>query len=52
MKKQQLLVINYLLRLKAIILRHPPKGGRKLNNTTDDNFTFVQAEENMHLHGK
>jgi hypothetical protein len=27
MKKQQLLVINYLLRLKAIIL-HPPKGGR------------------------
>jgi hypothetical protein len=27
MKKQQLLVI-YLLRLKAIILRHPPKGGR------------------------
>jgi hypothetical protein len=28
MKKQQLLVINYLLRLKAIILQHPPKGGR------------------------
>jgi hypothetical protein len=27
MKKQQLLVINYLLRLKAIILRHPQKGG-------------------------
>jgi hypothetical protein len=27
MKKQQLLVINYLLRLK-VFLRHPPKGGR------------------------
>jgi hypothetical protein len=26
MKKQQLLVINYLLRLKAIILRHPKSG--------------------------
>jgi hypothetical protein len=27
MKKQQLLVINYLLRLK-VFFWHPPKGGR------------------------
>jgi hypothetical protein len=38
MKKQQLLVINYLLRLKAIILRIS-KAEEQLNNTTDDNFT-------------
>jgi hypothetical protein len=37
--KQQLLVINYLLRLKAIIW-HLKKAEEQLNNTTDDNFTF------------
>jgi hypothetical protein len=41
MKKQQLLVINYLLRLKAIIFCGIlQKADKQLNNTTDDNFTF------------
>jgi hypothetical protein len=39
MKKQQLLVINYLLRLKAIIFAASSRR-KQLNNTTDDNFTF------------
>jgi hypothetical protein len=38
MKKQQLLV-NYLLRLKAIIFA-ASQAEEQLNNTTDDNFTF------------
>jgi hypothetical protein len=39
-KQQQLLVINYLLRLKAIIFAASSKAEEQLNNTTDDNFTF------------
>jgi hypothetical protein len=44
MKKQQLLVINYLLRLKQLfcILQ---KAEEQLNNTTDDNFTFRFGRE-------
>jgi hypothetical protein len=36
--KKQLLVINYLLRLKAIIFAASSKAEEQLNNTTDDNF--------------
>jgi phosphoribosylamine--glycine ligase len=44
MKKQQLLVINYLLRLKAIIFASS-KAEEQLNNTTDDNFTGSGGRE-------
>jgi phosphoribosylamine--glycine ligase len=48
MKKQQLLVINYLLRLKAIIFASLQKAEEQLNNTTDDNLFLGSGRKRKH----